>query len=197
MIKSVNLINGVSIVKVYHGTILKNALDIIGNGINLEKSKNYLDFGKGFYTTTNIDMAKNMARRSVKQTHKNVVNAFPVVITFEYTEKEGLNYKKFECEDIEWAKFILANRVTPEISKQLELGDNNYDLKYDIISGGTADGVVATKASELRFKEMPIEEFELKLEDFLKDDGSSYGEQIVFCTPKALSCIEYIKCDTI
>ena len=124
-------------------------------------------------------------------------NAFPIVITFEYTEKEGLNYKKFECEDIEWAKFILANRVTPEISKQLELGDNNYDLKYDIISGGTADGVVATKASELRFKEMPIEEFELKLEDFLKDDGSSYGEQIVFCTPKALSCIEYIKCDTI
>ena len=98
---------------------------------------------------------------------------------------------------MEWAKFILANRVTPEISKQLGLSDDNYDLKYDIVIGGTADGAVATKASELRFKGIPIEEFEIKLEDFLKADGSSYGEQIVFCTPKALSCIEYIKCDTI
>ena len=193
MIVLLHLINGVSIVKVYHGTILSNAMNIIENGIDLGRSKNYLDFGKGFYTTTNIDMAKNMARRCIRQTQKDVVNAFPVIITFEYAEKEGLNYKKFEYEDMEWAKFILANRVTPEISKQLELGDNNYDLKYDIISGGTADGVVATKASELRFKKIPIEEFEIRLEDFLKEDGSSYGEQIVFCTPKALSCIEYIK----
>lgn len=184
---------------VYHGTILSHAMDISNNGINLNKGNRYLDFGKGFYVTPDYELAKNMAIRvsEFEQRKKNVKNVFPTVISFEYKENTDLNYKIFDNEDIEWAKFIMANRVLPEIANKLGLHDNNYDLKYDIIIGGTADGSVAGIASDLRFGRINLEEYELKLSDFLKSDGSSYGTQIVFCTEDALSCIEYIKCDII
>lgn len=47
--------------KVYHGTALSHAIDICDNGIDLSKSNVYLDFGRGFYVTPDIEMAKNMA----------------------------------------------------------------------------------------------------------------------------------------
>ena len=47
--------------KLYHGTILNHQIDIEKNGINLEKSKSFLDFGRGFYTTPDfkIDVSIN------------------------------------------------------------------------------------------------------------------------------------------
>ncbi|MBR5566150.1 MAG: DUF3990 domain-containing protein [Roseburia sp.] len=185
--------------KVYHGTLLRHAVDICNNGIDLNKSKKYLDFGRGFYVTPDIEMAKNMARRALEfeKRAKRGNDAFPAVMTFEYKECQELNYKKFEFEDINWAKFIMANRLTLDVVQKLGLIDSNADLKYDIIIGGTADGSVANIASNLRFGTLKPEEFELNLSDFLKKDGSSFGIQIVFCTERALSCIEYIKCDII
>ena len=194
-----NIRNGVEAVQVYHGTILRYAVDIYNNGIDLKKSKPYLDFGQGFYTTDNFEMARNMARRiSARELRqKDIENAFPAVITFEYKEVPGLNYKKFEYEDIEWARFIMANRITPEIAAKLGLKDSNVDLKYDIVIGGTADGEIASIASDLRYGRLQAEYYNLQLSDFLKSDGSSYGKQIAFHTQKALSCIEYVECVTI
>lgn len=185
--------------KIYHGTILQYAVDIYNNGVNLNRSKNFLDFGKGFYTTPDIEMAKDMANRvcAFEKRIKRCHNIFPAIISFDYKEDIKLNYKNFEKEDIEWAKFIMANRLFPEIANQLGLLDNNYDFKYDIIIGGIADGNVASIASNLRFRKLSPKDYNLQLCDFLKKDGSSYGTQIVFCTQRALSCIKYISCDII
>ena len=62
-----------------------------------------------------------------------VANAFPTVLTFEYEENPLLRNKIFEYEDLKWAQFIIANRVSLALAKQLELEDHNHDLKYDII----------------------------------------------------------------
>lgn len=183
----------------YHGTILQYALNICENGIDLTKSKNFLDFGKGFYTTSDYNMAKNMAFRVSLHKEKimGVKKVFPTVISFEYEENVELNYKIFKQENIDWAKFVLANRLTTNIAHELGLTDNNYDFKYDIIMGGTADGNIATIASNLRYGRMKADEYILNLSDFLKENGSSYGTQIVFCTLKSLGCIKYKKCDII
>lgn len=144
-------------------------------------------------------MAEDMAKRVsvfVERT-KRIKYVYPAVLSFEYEERPDLNYKKFDCESIEWAKFIMANRVTPAIAKEMGLTDSNIDLKYDIIMGGTADGNVAGIASDLRFGRMNPSDYVFRLSDFLKNDGSSYGTQIVFCTDRAVSCIEYMKCDII
>jgi hypothetical protein len=59
---------------VYHGTILRYAIDICTNGINLTKSSQYLDFGRGFYTTDNIEMAKDYNGSVVKTKIKDFYN---------------------------------------------------------------------------------------------------------------------------
>lgn len=197
MIEWYNLICGVDVVKVYHGTTLENAVEIYNNGIDLSKSNTYLDFGRGFYVTPDLEMAKNMAHRVAAMRNKQVKNIFPAVICFEYTENLELNYKRFDIENIEWAKFIMANRVSDKIANELGLLDRNADFRYDIIIGGTADGIVANIASDLRYGRIKPQNYQLNLADFLKDDGSSYGTQIVFCTQISLSCIKYIKCDII
>ncbi|WNV56942.1 DUF3990 domain-containing protein [Oscillospiraceae bacterium NTUH-002-81] len=179
--------------RVYHGTTLENNIDIYNNGIDLSRSNDYLDFGKGFYVTPNFELAKDMARRVAYRTSSK----FPTVISFEYTENLELNYKEFPCEDMKWAKFIMANRVFPKLANELGLFDSNVDLKYDIIKGSIADGRVANIASDLRYGKIKPQDYVLDLSDFLKEDGYSYGMQIVFCSEKSLSCIRYIECDII
>ena len=63
--------------------------------------------------------------------------------------------------------------------------------------GETADGNIATIASDLRTGKASTDDFEINVSDFLKDNGETYGKQIVFCTEEALSCIKYIKYDII
>ena len=95
----------------------------------------------------------------------------------------------------EWAKFVIANRVPLTIANELGLVDSNRDFKYDVVIGGTADGSVASIASDLRYHRLNPQKYVFSVTDFLKRDGSSYGTQMAFCTNRALACIEYIKCD--
>ena len=46
--------------EVYHGTISSN-LKSLKKGINISKSNDKTDFGKGFYTTFNYEQALNFA----------------------------------------------------------------------------------------------------------------------------------------
>lgn len=45
----------------YHGTDDKSAREIIAHGIDLSLCSPLTDFGRGFYTTTNLEQAKNWA----------------------------------------------------------------------------------------------------------------------------------------
>jgi len=45
----------------WHGSIRSAAFDIQANGIDLTRGRNNLDFGRGFYTTTNERQARNWA----------------------------------------------------------------------------------------------------------------------------------------
>ena len=40
--------------KLYHGTDFTSAYAIASNGVDLSYSKNFSDFGKGFYTTPDL-----------------------------------------------------------------------------------------------------------------------------------------------
>jgi hypothetical protein len=46
----------------YHGTIERFALQILQNGVNVFCGREDLDFGLGFYTTTNLWQARQWAR---------------------------------------------------------------------------------------------------------------------------------------
>jgi hypothetical protein len=84
-----------------------------------------LDFGKGFYLTTNREQAERWARRKADLMHKNLA----YVNVYEMSEDTAnLNVKTFAEDLLEWIDFVHDCRD----------GKTNY-MSYDIIIGKVAD----------------------------------------------------------
>lgn len=102
---------------VYHGTVeeIKNP--------DINHSKKYLDFGKGFYVTTFQEQAEKWAiRKGMRQ------NKLPIVNRYELGEElEKYNVLKFASDD-EWLEFVCACR-----------SGKNVNQDYDIIVGNVAN----------------------------------------------------------
>lgn len=104
----------------YHGS------NTVVNKPEIRQSNRYLDFGSGFYTTTNLDQASSFARKVVKREKcgKCIVNVYE----FSDIELNKLNVLGFESANEEWLDFVSNNRN----------GLSNKG-KYDLIYGPVAD----------------------------------------------------------
>lgn len=103
---------------VYHETT-----DVIENP-DVEHSKRYLDFGKGFYLTSFEEQAKKWAmRKGLRQEKKAVVNIYEL-------REDLTNYRvlTFDKENEQWLDFVCACRKGEELNQS-----------YDIIIGSVAD----------------------------------------------------------
>ena len=87
-----------------------------------------LDFGKGFYTTANIEQAKSFANNVV---NRNEGRGIPTIsyyeVNFDKMLRE-LDTLKFDSPSDEWLDFVYANRTAKYSGKQ-----------YDIIMGPIAN----------------------------------------------------------
>ncbi len=103
---------------VYHGTTM--ALE----KPNVAFSKDYLDFGKGFYVTVYREQAERWALR------KGVRRQLPSYINIYEMADDLTSYKvlSFEEENERWLDFVCACRK----------GDKKYQ-NYDVIIGSVAD----------------------------------------------------------
>lgn len=114
--------------------------------IELEKSKPFKDFGKGFYLSDNEQQAMEMARFKAA-----TLGGDPIVTRFEYEEKglksSNLKVKHFYSYSDEWLDFIIANRE----------GDHNET--YDFVYGPIADDKVGFQLR--KFKDRAIDKNEL------------------------------------
>ena len=75
----------------------------------LIKQNRYLDFGFGFYTTTNREQAVNFARKVAerRKTGEATLNIYSVDETVAFEECSLL---KFDSSDEKWLDFVAANR---------------------------------------------------------------------------------------
>lgn len=126
--------------KLYHGS------NINITAIDLEKSKPFKDFGKGFYLSDNMSQAMDMAKFKC-----SISGNVPVVSEFEFDDK-GLNSstlktKRFETYSEEWLDFIIANRDGKEVEK------------YDFVYGPIADDKVGFQLR--RYKDELIDKKQL------------------------------------
>ena len=103
---------------VYHGTCSEF------EKVDLSKSHNRRDFGKGFYTTILQSQSKEWAYRLSLREKKNDY----YVYEFVFEEVPALNVKRFDRLNEEWLEFIKINR-----SK----GGLQHD--YDVVIGPVAD----------------------------------------------------------
>lgn len=102
----------------YHGS------DSFFEKIDLLKSQNRRDFGKGFYTTVLEKQAKDWAYRQMLRNG----NSKNYVYKYIFEESEDLKIKHFDSLSKEWLEFIKLNR-----SKGGTLHD------FDVVIGPVAD----------------------------------------------------------
>ena len=103
---------------------------------DVNHSKKYLDFGKGFYLTTYEDQAKKWAiRKGMRQGKGAFVNVYDL-------DENWNNYRilSFEKEDDKWLDFVCSCRKGEMLNKD-----------FDIIIGSVADDDVF-KTVDLYFR---------------------------------------------
>lgn len=115
----------------YHGT------NIEIDNINLDKCRQFKDFGKGFYTTELYEQAVKMAKRVAR-----IYGGSPVINTYEI-KNDFLTDKNYSILDFgnipseKWAMFVMNNRNRYFTDYSNE--NCNFDCKYDIVAGPIAD----------------------------------------------------------
>ncbi len=107
--------------KLFHGSILTIKHP------KILKQQRLLDFGNGFYTTTNQNQAERWAKIKKKRSdeQKSIVTIFQISKNL-YSNKK-YNIKEFFKADEEWLDFVFTNRRI------------NNSHKYDIVIGPVAN----------------------------------------------------------
>lgn len=181
--------------KLYHGTNYSSAMNIVNNGICLEYSKPFLDFGAGFYTTPSYDHAAAVAIRATKKynaKHKSQEEPYIVKVNFKPAKGIKLSTASYPRHSERWGRFVLNNRLTSDILSEYSIVEHNQDAKYDVCCGEIADGNIINIAYEVNNGLLAPEKIDYN--QFLKDNGEVYPQQYSFHTLKAISCIEVLSC---
>lgn len=152
---------------------------ILYHGSNVEvrepkiiKSKRLLDFGTGFYLTSDLEQAKKWAIRTANRREEG--SALISVFKIEDKELERLGILEFESANKEWLQYISINRT-----------DKSANDLYDVVIGPVAnDQAIRTVNNYLKGYFNEEIAIQLLLPQNLKD-------QYVFKTEKALSILEF------
>lgn len=136
------------------------------------QSKRLLDFGTGFYLTSDYEQAAKWAVRTInrRETGTPTISVFNIADT----ELENLDILVFEATNKEWLRYISQNR-----------SNNLVRDSYDIVIGPVAnDQAIRTVNNYLKGYLTEDIAIQLLLPQNLKD-------QYVFKTEKALSVLKF------
>ena len=152
----------------YHGS------NLVVSEPKLVEQNRFLDFGYGFYTTTNKTQAVGFADKVTKRRKEGV----PTVSVYEIDEEKAFSecsVLRFDTPNEAWLDFVSANRA------------GQYEgIAYDFIYGPVADDDVYTTftlyTAGVLTKEQTIETLKVK----------KLYNQLVLTTDKALSYLKFI-----
>ena len=154
--------------KLYHGSHIE-----VKNP-KITTSSRIGDFGRGFYTTSNLEQARRWAQiRAIQENQPSgVVTVFDVPDhLFSHPE---LQIKSFENANDVWLDFVLANRK-----------DVDFNHEFDLVCGPVADDRVYVCLNMLEDGLADRETVIRKLKTYVLAD------QILFHTAKSLLFLEY------
>ena len=156
----------------YHGS------NMVVEKPRLIEQNRFLDFGYGFYTTTNKVQAENFAKKVEARR-----GGTPTVNVYEIDDNIGselLKIKRFNVPDEGWLDFVSAHR------------NGTYDgEQYDLIIGAVAnDDVYRTLqvySAGLLTKEQALDALKIK----------KLFDQYVFATNEAISLLKFVKSEEV
>jgi hypothetical protein len=140
--------------------------------ISLKKSKDNRDFGKGFYTTTLEEQAREWAEILFLRTQRGSAFLYEI----ELQDFTGLNVKIFPEYNLEWLNFVKDNRVHGETR-------HSYDIVKGPVANDRTREVIAQYLSGAY-----DEEYALKQLTYMK-----FNDQISFHTDKALTKLKLLR----
>lgn len=150
--------------RLYHGTDLSQAENIIKKGVDVRIGRKYLDFGQGFYLTPSYIQAKTWSER------RNI----PCVLEFELDDT-NLKTKQSYTADREWAEFVIRNRLGMPVDK------------YDCVAGPMADTGVSHVRRDYLAHRITFERAVNRL------IGNTLGDQIVVLREEAAKSLVFIR----
>lgn len=108
----------------YHGT------NVDFDVIDLSKSKNFRDFGRGFYLTTSLEQAEEWAYK----THRRTKSGTKLVLKYTILHKDLESLYKMDLTGQEslWLTIVSANRNLG--------GIQHFGVTRDVVIGNVADG---------------------------------------------------------
>lgn len=138
-------------------------------------SNRTLDFGRGFYTTTNYEQAEKWARKVIKR--RKEMSAYISFYEFDIEEaKKNLRVHTFDGADESWLNYVCDCRAGKDLQDD-----------YDIVWGPVADDDVYTTLilyeRDILDKEATLKHLKIK----------KLYNQILFHTEKALEYCKFVK----
>ena len=137
-------------------------------------SNRTLDFGAGFYTTSNKEQAEKWSKTQTLRRRKGT----PIVSCYEFNEDKikNLSVLKFESPDIEWLRYVTDNRKAIYIGR-----------KYDIVIGPVANDNTMPVINDYMAGTINEETALILLKP------QKLADQFAFLTWKGLSALKYLE----
>lgn len=151
----------------YHGS------NVIVDQPKLIRQNRYLDFGFGFYTTTNRKQAVNFAQKVTdrRKMGEATLNIYSVNEAVAFQECKVL---QFDSPDEAWLDFVAANR-------QGTYQGEKYDLIYGAVANDDVYRTIALYMTGVLDKEQTLSSLKIR----------KLFNQLVFATEKSLQYLKF------
>lgn len=151
----------------YHGS------NVIVDQPKLIRKNRYLDFGFGFYTTTNREQAVNFAQKVTdrRKMGEATLNIYSVNEAVAFQECKVL---QFDSPDEAWLDFVAANR-------QGTYQGEKYDLIYGAVANDDVYRTIALYMTGVLDKEQTLSSLKIR----------KLFNQLVFATEKSLQYLKF------
>lgn len=144
----------------------------------LIEQNRFLDFGYGFYTTTNKSQAESFAKKVVVRR-----GGTPTVNIYEIDDNIGeelLKIKRFNAPDEEWLDFVSAHRNGTYSGEQ-------FDLIIGAVANDDVYRTLQVYSTGLLTKEQALEALKIK----------KLFDQYVFATNEAIKLLKFVKSEEV
>jgi hypothetical protein len=157
---------------------LYHSSSVIVETPELRYSVRALDFGRGFYTTTNegqaVQFARKVYERKIREGAGNP-GCFVSSYRIDYDAiQRKLSILKFDMPNEEWLNFVMANRAENHTEK-------NYDIIYGPVANDTVYRALVGYETGLYTKKQTIEQLAVR----------KLFNQMTFTTEKSLSFLHF------
>ena len=151
----------------YHGS------NMVVKQPKLIKQNRFLDFGFGFYTTTNREQAKNFALKVV-QRRKSGEATLNIYSIEENEAFKKCSLLRFEAPDEKWLDFVSANR-------QGNYQGKHYDLIYGAVANDDVYRTITLYMTGILSREQALTALKIR----------KLFDQMVFATEKSLKYLHF------